>query len=129
MARVLVVDDDEPIRNVVREALEESHYTVEEAATGEEALAALRALPTRAIVLLDLVMPGMDGVAVLRESCADPRLSRHAFLVSSAGGIADLTSAEPLLTALHGAFVPKPFDLDDLLAAVASAERRLAAGS
>lgn len=126
MARVLVVDDDEPIRGIVRLLLEENQHTVEEASNGEAALATLRAATNRYVVLLDLIMPEMDGVAVLDAVCADPDLrGRHAFLVISAGGTSDRERAAPLLESLHGQFVAKPFDIEFLLRVISEAAASL----
>ncbi|MBV9173586.1 MAG: response regulator, partial [Chloroflexi bacterium] len=63
-ARVLVVDDEPVIREVVAEALEFEGYAVETATNGAEALAKVRAHAPQAIVL-DLMMPVMDGWAFL----------------------------------------------------------------
>lgn len=126
MARVLVVDDDEPIRDILRVLLEESQHTVEEAADGAVALALLRAATERYVVLLDLIMPDMGGVAVLEVVCADPNLrQRHAFLVISAGGTSDREQAAQLLESLRGQFVPKPFDIEVLLRAIDGAAASL----
>src|SRR3954471_7677468 len=66
MNSVLVVDDDRALRKLLRAYLEEESISVLEAATGEEALATIaRALPT--LVLLDVRLPGVDGVEVLRR--------------------------------------------------------------
>jgi two-component system nitrogen regulation response regulator NtrX len=126
MARVLVVDDDEPIRDTLRVLLEESNHIVYEASSGEAAIDILRNTPYRFVVLLDLIMPGLDGVAVLRAVSADSRLSlQHAYILVSAGGAGDIARAEPLLTTLQGRAVNKPFDMDTLLDAVEAAARQL----
>jgi CheY-like chemotaxis protein len=65
-AQVLVVDDDPKTRDMLRRTLQKAGWTVAEAANGSEAIAALeRAKP--ALVLLDLMMPGMDGFEVLER--------------------------------------------------------------
>jgi CheY-like chemotaxis protein len=65
-AQVLVVDDDPKTRDMLRRTLQKAGCTVAEAANGREALEALeRAKP--ALVLLDLLMPGMDGFEVLER--------------------------------------------------------------
>jgi two-component system response regulator AdeR len=66
VATVLIVDDDRPLRKLLRAYLEEESIAVVEAGTGEEALAAIeRATP--GLVLLDVRLPGMDGFEVLRR--------------------------------------------------------------
>jgi len=71
---VLVIDDDPATRNVLGQFLAKKGFRVEAAATGEEGLAMARRLRPRAITL-DVVMPGMDGWAVLSALKADPDLA------------------------------------------------------
>ena len=72
--RVLVVDDDREIRGIVAGALRRDGYTVVEAGDGPEALdVALRLVPD--LVLLDMTLPGMDGVEVARQLKATPLLA------------------------------------------------------
>jgi DNA-binding response OmpR family regulator len=66
MRRVLVVDDEPHIRTVLRGYLEADGFAVSEAADGEAALAALRVGPFD-LVLLDVMLPGIDGLEVLRQ--------------------------------------------------------------
>lgn len=66
MQKILVVDDEPQIRAVLRGYLESEGYEVAEAAGGDEALIALRADPP-ALVLLDVMLPGIDGLEVLRQ--------------------------------------------------------------
>ena len=63
--RILTVEDDERIRTAVRLALEEEGWEVEEAASGEEALEAFSRIPAD-VVLIDIMLPGMDGFEVCR---------------------------------------------------------------
>ena len=65
-AKILVVDDDGHIREVVRFALENAGYQATEAADGEQALTLFESSPFDLLVL-DIVMPGIDGLAVCRE--------------------------------------------------------------
>jgi CheY-like chemotaxis protein len=121
MARVLVVDDDRDIRDVVRFILEDAGYEVVEAGDGERALQTLRDSPTPLIVLLDLLMPRPNGLDVLTEIIADPALKqRHAYILLTADNNVLRDQAEPLLTQLSAPTIVKPFDVDKLLEIVAS---------
>ncbi len=73
LKRVLVVDDDPVQRRIIEESLRRSGYEFRSAHSGEQALSLLEGAEanTISIVLLDLVMPGMDGMAVLE------RIKRH----------------------------------------------------
>src|SRR5437879_5300066 len=70
--RVLIVDDDPLIRRVVRAVLEDESYDLEEAASGEAALA-LAAKHPPDVVLLDVMMPGLDGYEVAARLKKDAR--------------------------------------------------------
>lgn len=120
--RVLVVDDEEDIRQALRFLLEEAGYTVLEAQNGQEAIELLRANPQRMAVLLDWRMPGLDGVQALDTiAMTMPRSAPHAFIFMTA---ALQTPSLYLAQIPEGAtvsFIRKPFDLDEALAAVARA--------
>jgi two-component system response regulator (stage 0 sporulation protein F) len=114
--RILIVDDEEPVREVLTEYFAGQGYTVESAGGGAEALeAAGRTRPD--LVLLDVRMPGMDGVQVLRRL-----RERHPGLA-----VIMITANEDVALARQtlqlGAFdyVAKPFDFDYLDRAVAAA--------
>jgi CheY-like chemotaxis protein len=110
MSRILVVDDEPLIRAFLAEELAETGYHVATATNGAEALARVHADPTD-LVLLDLLMPCMDGLAFLSERAAHPRLAKIPVVVLSAAGIDGLRSAQQLrATAVLG----KPVDLDVL---------------
>ena len=115
---VLVVDDDDQIRQSLRWVLEDVGYPVLEAADGDAALDLIRHDPRRFVVLLDLLMPRLDGFGVLRAVAEERTLaSRHAYILLSAQN-----RTLPLeLSTLVFAVVPKPFDLTILLDAVESA--------
>lgn len=110
---VLIVDDESEIREMVGEFLQRRGYRIRTAANGEEALAMVRKEPPD-MVLLDIYMPGINGVDVLRQ------LTKDGF----PGGVIMLTASqdEPLLkTALNlGAFdvLCKPVDLNQVELAV-----------
>ncbi|MBI2320918.1 MAG: response regulator [Chloroflexi bacterium] len=71
MRKLLIADDDPTLRNLVRTTLQSDEYEILEAGTGNEALAVARAERPQ-LVLLDVQMPGLTGVAVCRELKADP---------------------------------------------------------
>lgn len=82
---ILVVDDHEAIRTVLREMLADDDLDIREAGDGESALAAARErVPD--VVFLDLSMPGMDGLAVLRRLKADERTSAVRVVLITAHG-------------------------------------------
>ncbi|MGH2516351.1 MAG: response regulator [Ktedonobacterales bacterium] len=127
---VLVVDDNADIRETVRMTLEDEGYRVLEAEDGQEALRQLRDSATPLIVLLDHIMPGVDGMKTLDIVAADPMLARrNAYIMLTADG---RTGAVELISAGTDWTVPvlaKPFDLEDLLAAVAHAQDSLIGAS
>ena len=115
---ILLVDDDVAIRDALAEVLVDEGYAVHEAPNGKEALDWLRHEGSNGsrpcVVLLDLMMPVMDGRAFLAVRNADPALSTIPILVISAEtGCADLARAE----GVSGVF-PKPLALDGLLEAI-----------
>ena len=65
--KILVVDDDAHIREVVRFALEKAGLDIIEAGDGQKALELFQAESNRALIMLDITMPEMDGLAVCRE--------------------------------------------------------------
>lgn len=127
--QVLVVDDDQAIRDTLRLALEEEGYAVAEAADGAIALNMLRDGDERRVVLLDFRMPRVDGGGVLMSVEEDARLAgRDAFILITANLS---TLPLPVAALLHRLDVPvisKPFDMDELLDAVAAAAQRLFPG-
>lgn len=112
-ATILVVEDDLDIREVMRMVLEASGYDVLEAGEGAEALAVLRGhRPT--IILLDLMMPGMDGFEFREAQLQDPAIASIPVIVVSGGGGVPEKASE-----LGAAgYLVKPTDVQRLLALV-----------
>jgi CheY-like chemotaxis protein len=108
--RVLVVDDEPIIRMVLADALADAGYSVVAARNAAEALDRAEQHPSD-VVLLDLLMPGMDGFKFLRERQAHPRLSKVPVIVLSAAGVDGLRDAVELRAS---AVLSKPVDLDVL---------------
>jgi uncharacterized protein YjbI with pentapeptide repeats/DNA-binding response OmpR family regulator len=125
MAHVLIIDDDDGIREVLRQVFRDQGDTVSEAADGRLGLEILRASSDRLVVILDDEMPEMKGSQLLHVAGHDQFLAtHHAYVLSSGTGSAqyeDLRSSLPFEVPL----VPKPFDLDDLLENVRRADARL----
>jgi CheY-like chemotaxis protein len=125
MTRILIVDDDNSIREILREALEEEGYEVTEAANGMDGLEKLRASQERMVVLLDQLMPRLDGLGVLRAVQAEPHLAqRHVYILLTARSRMS-TPVRELAATLDVPLVRKPFDLETLLQAVEQAAGRL----
>lgn len=116
MAAVVLVEDDPDTREVVRALLEEEGYQTAVAADGQEAidhLAACHDLPC--LVLLDLLMPRVGGVAVLRWMRTQPRLANVPVAVISAR---PQTSGSQVASAFRDHVIgvlQKPFDIDRVL--------------
>ena len=101
---VLVVEDDVQVSAALSEALQGRYGTTRVARSAEAAIAAIRQSPPR-IIVLDLVLPGADGIAVIDEIRDDPALSQTPIIIYSA---ADLDRAERELAQLgHTAFLSK----------------------
>ena len=125
-AAVLLVDDDDDIRSVLRELMEEEGYQVEEARNGDEALRALRKSPRSFVVLLDLRMPVLDGVGVINAVSKDKALRRrHAYILATADNRTLPLSFVQQLTSMEIPVLAKPFDEGRLYSLVASAAARL----
>jgi CheY-like chemotaxis protein len=126
MAWVLIVDDDPDIRETLQYVLRDAGYAIVEVADGEDALDVLRATPYHAVVLLDLLMPGMDGREVLDILQSDHELAtRHAFVLMSANHQALARVPPKLLSELSITLLQKPFDVHTLLETVADLSARL----
>ena len=91
MHRVLVVEDDDDIREIIAEVLEREGYAVAQAANGKEALDFLRGEERPCIMLLDLMMPVLSGPELLEIIAEDTSLASLPVIVVSA--IADRGSA------------------------------------
>jgi response regulator RpfG family c-di-GMP phosphodiesterase len=119
--RILVVDDEEFLRAIVRERLEIAGYSVEEAQNGMDALEKIRNGDGNFDVLLtDIKMPGMDGIALLGEWAK--RSPRTAGIVMS--GNAELDTAVAALKMGACDYITKPFNFDVLLITIENSLRK-----
>ena len=117
-ADVLVVDDEPELREAVAGFLTRSGYAVRTAANAAEARAALQAQPADAVIL-DIVMPGEDGISLLRSLRGQPDL-KIIMLTANAESIDRVVGLE------LGAddYIGKPFDLRELVARLRAVLRR-----
>lgn len=113
---ILVVDDDLDIRETLLELLELEGYTTRGAANGQEALDRLRQVRA-SVILLDLMMPVMDGFEFRRQQLGDPVLCDIPVIVVSAGGNCERSARE---LGAHGC-VKKPLDVIKLLDSIRAA--------
>jgi CheY-like chemotaxis protein len=112
---VLVVDDDGDIRDALCLVLEHNGYRALAASNGEEALTRLRANAPVDLILLDMMMPVMDGWGFRKSQPDGPAFVEIPVIVLTGDGRASSKAA-----AIGAAgYLKKPLDLGDLLAAVA----------
>jgi two-component system, cell cycle response regulator DivK len=106
--KVLVADDNNASRELIREVLEMSGYDVVEAADGQDAVTAARENAID-LALVDVQMPRLDGYGVLRELRADPRL--RGVPVAALTAFAMQGDRERALEAGFDAYITKPVDI------------------
>lgn len=111
MAKIAVVEDNADNRLLVSAILEDSHSIVEY----DNGYDALEGLPGEAVdlVLLDISLPGMDGVEVLRRLRADDRISRLPVIALTAH--AAMTDREKFITAGFDEYITKPIVHEKIL--------------
>lgn len=120
MAKVLVVDDDEVTRSVIDRVLKFEGYDVSTAADGQAALDAVADSPPDLIVL-DVVMPGIDGIEVCRRLKADAATEPIPVLMLS--GVTDRDSRLRGVSAGANDYLSKPIDREDFVLRVRNALR------
>jgi CheY-like chemotaxis protein len=112
---VLIIDDDAGIRQLIALYLGHKGVASISAANGQEALEQLQAVAVPPdFILLDLMMPVMDGASFRHAQRADPQLASIPVVVMSAAENIDIQA--PALTA--DAYLPKPIDFDSLAALI-----------
>ena len=106
---ILVVDDDAEIRESLSDLLSDEGHLVRAAANGKEALELLRQTPAPCMILLDLMMPVMNGWQFVTEAAGDPALATIPVWIITAAG-----DAQPPPPGVSG-ILRKPFRLRELL--------------
>ncbi|MBI5643165.1 MAG: sigma-54-dependent Fis family transcriptional regulator [Deltaproteobacteria bacterium] len=118
--KILITDDDVDLRELLTEAVKNWGYTVSVAKEGEEALRKLR-MERYDIVITDLMMPGMDGLALLKKI---KELDRE-ILVIIITGYATIETAVKAIESGAYDYIAKPFRLDELMIVIKNACERL----
>jgi CheY-like chemotaxis protein len=108
---ILLVEDDTDIREEMAALLEGEGYQVAQARNGQEALDRLKTIPVPCIILLDLMMPVMNGWDFRARQLADPALKGIPTVIVSGAAQAHQEARSLGATA----FLQKPFDLEPLL--------------
>ncbi|MGB3404258.1 MAG: SpoIIE family protein phosphatase [Microcoleaceae cyanobacterium] len=115
MFKILVVDDDTVIRELLRRTLQKQGYDVTVARNGEEGVQKAEALRP-ALIICDWIMPGISGIEVCCQVKANPQLSTtQFFLLTSLGSVSDRVHG---LDAGADDFISKPIEMNELYARV-----------
>ncbi len=116
MASILIIDDERPIRNTLKEILEYEKFTVDEAEDGQSGLEKIKSSKYD-LIMCDIKMPKMDGIEVL-EKAVDFGIDTPIVMISGHGTIE--TAVEALKKGAYD-FISKPLDLNRLLVTVRNA--------
>ncbi|MDE3154502.1 MAG: response regulator transcription factor [Acidobacteriota bacterium] len=121
MNRIVIVEDDADIAGLVARYLEKAGLSTEVIPTGRQALAAIRAQPPD-LVVLDLMLPGMDGLEICRALRADPAVAAVPIIMLTAKA----EESDRIVGLELGAddYIPKPFSPPELVARVRALLRR-----
>lgn len=104
--KIITIDDEAPIRHLIRHALRREHYEIVEAGNGREGLEIIRReLPD--LIVMDVVMPEMNGLDTLKAIRADARIAHIPVLLLT--GFRDSEKLEAALRLPRTDFLPKPF--------------------
>ena len=119
--RILIVEDERKVANFISQGLQEEGHTVEVAKDGEAALDLLRHGPPYDLIVLDVMLPRLDGVAVLRAARA-ARVTSPVLMLTARDAVADKVTG---LDAGADDYLTKPFSFDEFLARVRALLRRV----
>ena len=108
---VLIVDDEEDIRDSLKDALDDEGYSVLAAANGQEALRLLPILTRPCAIILDIIMPVMSGTEFYKHLRANPEMADIPVLIST---------SDPSRAPQSVPVMKKPVNLDRMLAVVAA---------
>ena len=116
--RVLVVEDNDMNMQLVEYLLEEGGYEIVKATSGEEALSITRDASSKApdLILMDIHLPGVDGLSVVRELKSDPRTSAIPVLALTAHAMRG--DKDRFLLAGCDGYISKPIDVKTFLSSI-----------
>src|ERR1700761_7398563 len=117
--RVLVVEDEKKTASFIRKALQAEGFAVDMCANGDDALAAVRTTPFD-LMVLDIMLPGRDGLSVLRQ-LRNLKNGMPVLLLSARGNVNERVEG---LNSGADDYLPKPFELAELVARVRALLRR-----
>ena len=117
-ARVLVVEDNDMNMQLVEYLLEEGGYQIVKAASGEEALSIARSGEVVDLILMDIHLPDMDGISVVREMKSDARTSAIPILALTAHAMRG--DKDRFLEAGCDGYISKPIDVKTFLTSIRS---------
>ena len=122
MSRILVVDDDPPVREMICSVLATCSYDISEAADGRIAIRMYREQPFD-LVITDLVMPNMEGIELIGEL---RKIDQNVQVIAISAGFQSASDTYLKMAKLMGAkyTLPKPFGVDELLNVVAAALKK-----
>lgn len=116
--RVLVVEDNEMNMQLVEYLLEEGGYQIVKAASGEDALAIARGGEPVDLILMDIHLPGIDGLSVIREMKSDPKTGAIPILALTAHAMRG--DKDRFLEAGCDGYISKPIDVKTFLTSIRS---------
>ena len=116
--RILAVDDEADVLMILRTALQSEGYEIKTASNGEDAVAAAQESPPD-LIILDVMMPGMDGFDVLAELKKDEATSTIPVIMLT--GVSDRKKIQEALDTGIDYYIIKPFEFEDLISKVEQA--------
>jgi len=109
--KIITIDDERPIRSLIRHALRQDEHEVFEAGDGSEGLTIIRR-ERPDLIVMDFVMPVMNGAETLRAIRSDPEIAHIPVLLLT--GVKDAEKLAPLLQDERSDFLDKPFLIETL---------------
>lgn len=123
MAKILIVDDDDSLRELLEELCAEAGHRVNGARNGREALQILQR-EGGWVVVLDMMMPEVNGLEVIRQLEDNPQLANGNRIITLSAGWTTRPKTTRPVSPLVVAHLPKPFDVDELLALIVATSKK-----